>query len=161
MYYTTVSGWMLDYFYKFAVGTFDEIATEDVGGVFGAMLSDPIEMAIFMAITVLAGFGVLSFGVQKGLEKVNKVMMTGLLSACAPAASETDAEALRLRLREAGTQAGPAFPEGLDLVNVFAPVGKASPGQRGGAENDLLFHASTPRDRPVLRNCSSQLPTGQ
>ena len=79
MYYTTVSGWMLDYFYKFAVGTFDEIATEDVGGVFGAMLSDPIEMAIFMAITVLAGFGVLSFGVQKGLEKVNKVMMTGLL----------------------------------------------------------------------------------
>lgn len=79
MYYTTVSGWMLDYFYKFAVGTFDNIAAEDVGGVFGAMLSDPIEMGIFMVITVIAGFGVLSFGVQKGLEKVNKVMMTGLL----------------------------------------------------------------------------------
>ena len=79
MYYTTVSGWMLDYFYKFATGKFDRVSTESIGDVFGEMLSNPVEMTIFMMITVIFGFGVLSFGVEKGLERVTKVMMIGLL----------------------------------------------------------------------------------
>ena len=56
MYYTTVSGWMLDYFVKFATGTFyhgmESAAAE---GVFGTMLANPVEMGIFMVITVVAG----------------------------------------------------------------------------------------------------------
>ena len=79
MYYTTVAGWMLDYFCKFLTGRFDTAASEDVGGVFGNMLASPVEMGIFMVITVVLGFVVLIFGVQKGLERVNKVMMIGLL----------------------------------------------------------------------------------
>ncbi len=79
MYYTTVSGWMLSYAWKFLTGKFDSVASGSAGDVFGGMLSDPVGMAIFMVITVLLGFGVLSLGVQKGLEKVTKVMMTGLL----------------------------------------------------------------------------------
>lgn len=79
MYYTTVAGWMLDYFFKFATGSFDNVTTESVGGVFTDMLGNPVEMGIFMVITVVCGFAVLSFGVQKGLERVNKAMMTGLL----------------------------------------------------------------------------------
>ncbi len=79
MYYTTVSGWMLDYFFKFATGAFDEIQTENVENVFGNMLANPVEMTIFMILTVIFGFGVLSFGVEKGLERVTKVMMIGLL----------------------------------------------------------------------------------
>ena len=81
MYYTTVAGWMLAYFYKFVVGTFDKIEpTKDaIDGVFGAMISSPTEMIIFMGITVLAGFAVCSFSLQKGLERISKIMMIGLL----------------------------------------------------------------------------------
>ncbi|WP_022760556.1 MULTISPECIES: sodium-dependent transporter [unclassified Butyrivibrio] len=80
MYYTTVSGWMVDYFYKFASGQFANVATEGVEEVFGNMLANPKEMGIFMVITVVFGFLVLSLGVENGLERVNKVMMIGLLA---------------------------------------------------------------------------------
>lgn len=79
MYYTTVSGWMLAYFFKFALGTFDHMVTEQVDQVFIQMLGHPEEMMLCMVVTVLAGFLVCSFGLQKGLEKVTTVMMTALL----------------------------------------------------------------------------------
>ena len=50
-----------------------------VDGVFSAMLCDPVEMGIWMALTVLAGFLVCSFGIQKGLERISKWMMAALL----------------------------------------------------------------------------------
>ncbi|MBU5626831.1 sodium-dependent transporter [Oscillibacter sp. MSJ-2] len=79
MYYTTVSGWMLGYFFKFAGGAFTGLEGEAIDGVFNAMLGAPAEMAMWMVLTVLAGFLVCSFGLQKGLERITKVMMTGLL----------------------------------------------------------------------------------
>lgn len=79
MYYTTVSGWMLGYFVKFLTGAFDGLTDDAVGGVFGAMLGNPGEMVFWMAITVAAGFLVVSFGLQKGLERITKVMMSALL----------------------------------------------------------------------------------
>ena len=79
MYYTTVSGWMLGYFFKFAGGTFTGLEAGAIDGVFGAMLSSPTEMTVWMVLTVLAGFLVCSFGLQKGLERITKVMMRGLL----------------------------------------------------------------------------------
>ena len=79
MYYTTVSGWMLSYFFKFLTGTFTPSMTADaVGGVFGTMLSNPGEMGFWMAVTVIAGFAVCSLGLQNGLERVTKVMMCAL-----------------------------------------------------------------------------------
>ncbi len=79
MYYTTVSGWMLSYFFKFAAGSFNGLQGDAIGAVFGGMLSSPGEMGIWMVVTVLAGFLVCSFGLQKGLERITKVMMLGLL----------------------------------------------------------------------------------
>ncbi len=80
MFYTTVSGWMLDYFVKFANGTFHSgMDIEQVSGVFGNMLSDPIEMGLWMVVTVVIGFVICSFGLQKGLERITKVMMSALL----------------------------------------------------------------------------------
>ena len=79
MYYTTVSGWMLGYFFKFAGGTFTGMSSEAVDTVFPAMLADPAEMTVWMVVTVLAGFLVCSLGLQGGLERVTKVMMLGLL----------------------------------------------------------------------------------
>ena len=80
MYYTTVSGWMLSYFAKFVTGSFSSgMDAETVGSVFGSLLADPAEMGCWMAVTVLAGFVVNSFGLQKGLERITKVMMSALL----------------------------------------------------------------------------------
>ncbi len=80
MYYTTVSGWMVSYFFKFVAGTFTAgMDTDAVGGVFGAMLASPGEMGGWMAVTVLAGFVICSFGLRKGLERITKVMMAALL----------------------------------------------------------------------------------
>ena len=80
MFYTTVSGWMLDYFFKFAAGTFEGLDTAGVADVYSDMLANPGEMSIWMVVTVVAGFGVCSFGIQKGLERISKWMMTGLLA---------------------------------------------------------------------------------
>ena len=78
MYYTPVSGWMLSYFFKFATGTFESgMTAEQVGNVFSNLMSNPVEMIIWMAI---AGFFVCSKGIQNGIEKVSKVMMILLLA---------------------------------------------------------------------------------
>ena len=79
MYYTTVAGWMLSYFFKFLTGAFEGVSGEAMGGVFSAMLAGPQEMGLWMAVTVLAGFAVCSFGLQKGLERISKWMMLLLL----------------------------------------------------------------------------------
>ncbi len=79
MYYTTVSGWMLNYFFKFATGTFTAgMDAAKSAQVFSDMLADPMEMGLWMAITVVAGVLVCSIGVRKGLERVSKVMMSAL-----------------------------------------------------------------------------------
>ncbi len=80
MYYTTVSGWMVSYFFKFLTGAFQPgMDAQAAGGVFNAMLGNAGEMGSWMAITVIAGFIVVSFGLQKGLERVSKYMMIALL----------------------------------------------------------------------------------
>ena len=80
MYYTTVSGWMVSYFYKFATGRFTAgMDTAQCGEVFSQLLASPGEMALWMAVTVLAGFFICSRGLRNGLEKISKFMMIGLL----------------------------------------------------------------------------------
>lgn len=79
MFYTTVAGWMLHYFFYMAGGTFTGTDVAAVGNVFGNMLADPYGMIGFMVVVVVLGFGVCSIGLQKGLERVSKFMMMALL----------------------------------------------------------------------------------
>lgn len=79
LYYTTVSGWMLDYAVKFLTGSFHGLSNEEVGGVFNTMLANPGEMLFFMILTVVLGFLVCGKGVQSGLERITKIMMGCLL----------------------------------------------------------------------------------
>ena len=80
MYYTTVTGWMIDYFIRFLSGSFHAgMDTASVSGEFGAMLSNPLEMAIWTELVVVVGFIICSFGLQNGLERVSKLMMIALL----------------------------------------------------------------------------------
>ena len=67
MFYTTVAGWMLQYFVKMAAGDFEGYDATGVAGIFIDMLADPTSMIIYMAIIVIIGVLVCSIGVQKGL----------------------------------------------------------------------------------------------
>ena len=79
MFYTTVSGWMLYYFYKMAVGGFVGLDAKGVGSIFGALLSDPVTMAGNMIAIVISCFGVCYLGVKNGVERITKTMMACLL----------------------------------------------------------------------------------
>lgn len=80
MYYTTVSGWMVTYFYKFVKGDFvSGMNAEQTGAAFAGLLSDPLQMAFWMILTVVVGFFVCSRGLQNGLERISKIMMSALL----------------------------------------------------------------------------------
>ena len=79
MFYNNVAGWMMHYFVKTATGTFEGMDTEGVNAEFGAMLGDPVWQTVFMAIAVILGIVVCMKGVQKGVERVTKVMMVALI----------------------------------------------------------------------------------
>ena len=80
MFYSSVSGWMLQYFFYMITGKFnDVVGAEGVSSVFNEMLSQPWILIFFVAVVVVLGFFVCSFNMQKGLEKVTKVMMVALL----------------------------------------------------------------------------------
>lgn len=78
-FYTVVSGWMMSYFFKFLTGSIDNSSVEKTGVAFSEMLASPGELLFRMAITVVLGFGICSLGLQKGVEKITKVMMVALL----------------------------------------------------------------------------------
>lgn len=80
MFYTTVTGWMLYYFYRMLTGKFQGKTTAQVEELFQSMLSDPKILAGAMLIIVIAGIFVCSMGLQKGVERITKVLMTLLLA---------------------------------------------------------------------------------
>ncbi len=79
MFYTSVTGWILYYFVSFVKGDMTSITQTQSEALFGNMLKDPAIMVGFMAIVVIMGFVILSFGLQNGVEKVTKYMMLCLL----------------------------------------------------------------------------------
>ncbi len=79
MFYTTVAGWMLYYFYQMLLGRFTGKDTEEVAGMFQSMLESPGVLTVVMLIIVAAGILFCSLGLQKGVERVTKIMMVALL----------------------------------------------------------------------------------
>lgn len=79
MFYTTVAGWMVSYFYRFLVNDFKGLDTKGVSDKFEHMLSDPWSMGFWMALIVVVGIVICSMGLQNGVEKISKPMMIGLL----------------------------------------------------------------------------------
>ena len=78
MFYTTVAGWMIAYIPKMASG---ELSTTDTGvmaDVFSGMLGDPAQLIFWMFVAIAVGFVVCSLGLQKGVERITKVMMAAL-----------------------------------------------------------------------------------
>ena len=64
MFYTTVAGWMLYYFYSFVTGAFTGLDTEGVQGMFGEMLASPGINVFWMVVVVILGILICSLGLQ-------------------------------------------------------------------------------------------------
>lgn len=79
MFYTMVAGWMLYYAYKTAAGKLAGLNTQEVGTAFNQMLGSAPAMTLWMIIAVVVSFLVCGLGLQNGVEKITKVMMTLLL----------------------------------------------------------------------------------
>lgn len=71
MFYTTISGWMLIYFIKYADGSILAYkSAEELGAVFGTMISNPVLMVCATFAVILVCFSICSFGLQKGVERI-------------------------------------------------------------------------------------------
>ncbi len=79
MFYTMVGGWMLFYAYRSAAGKLSGMTSEQIGGAFSDMLGSPGTMIGWMILAILISFGVCILGLQNGIEKIMKVMMSILI----------------------------------------------------------------------------------
>ncbi len=80
MYYTTVAGWMLQYFWRMTTNQFEGLDADAVADVFGSGLGNPAVQVGCMLLVVCVGFFINSRGLQGGLERVTRVMMLALLA---------------------------------------------------------------------------------
>lgn len=80
MFYTTIGGWMILYFFKMAAGQFEGMNSEQVSGAFGDLMGQPVLMTVCMIAVVIVCFGICAKGLKNGVEKITKVMMVSLLA---------------------------------------------------------------------------------
>ena len=78
MFYTTVGGWMAAYIFKTLTGEFKGLDSDGVAAVFNDMLARPGYMTCWMVLVVLLSFFICSLGLQKGVERITKAMMSCL-----------------------------------------------------------------------------------
>ena len=79
MFYTTITGWMIAYFIKMLKGDFVNNTSVQISQQFADLTANPAVVVGFMVLTVVLGFFICSLGLEKGVEKITKVMMLALL----------------------------------------------------------------------------------
>lgn len=82
MFYTCISGWMVVYFFKYLTGAMDKVegTTSALGQVFSGMLGNSWLMIGVTLLVIFVCFGICSLGLQKGVERITKVMMVALFA---------------------------------------------------------------------------------
>ncbi|MBE6904348.1 MAG: sodium-dependent transporter [Ruminococcaceae bacterium] len=79
MFYTTISSWMVIYFFKYLNGSILEFSTsEQLKTVFDNVVDNPLLLIGATFAIIILCFGVCSLGLQKGVEKITKIMMIAL-----------------------------------------------------------------------------------
>ncbi|OWV22056.1 MULTISPECIES: sodium-dependent transporter [Fibrobacter] len=80
MFYTTVTGWMLYYFYRMVtMGDLMKMTPAEVGAEFGKMLGNGPLLSFWMVVATFAGLSIVALGLQRGVERITKTMMSALL----------------------------------------------------------------------------------
>ncbi len=78
MFYTVVSGWFLKYFFEMIAGKFVGMSPDQIGAAFGATVGTPSTLLFWMTVVIILGFGSCFLGLQKGVERITKFMMSAL-----------------------------------------------------------------------------------
>ena len=78
IFYTTVTGWMLCYTLDYLFGSISMLNTEGIGKHFGELVANPWKNVVFMCVTVAAGSAICGAGLKNGVERVTKILMSGL-----------------------------------------------------------------------------------
>lgn len=80
MFYTTITGWLLAYFFATLSGKFVGLGNAQIEGYFTNLQATPATQILWMAIGIIIGFAICGGGLQKGVEKITKIMMICLLA---------------------------------------------------------------------------------
>lgn len=80
MFYTTVTGWLISYIFYTAKGDLSGLSPSQVGAHFGNILSNPVPMVAWMIIAITIGLLIVGRGLQNGVEKITKIMMSALIA---------------------------------------------------------------------------------
>jgi len=79
-YTAPVAGWVAAYFFKSVSGVFNGMSPGEVETYYENFISNPLEVILWTLILIAGLLFVLHRGVKKGVEKVNKILMPGLLA---------------------------------------------------------------------------------
>ena len=80
LFYTTICGWCLAYFYFTLTGKFTSLDANQIGTFFNGVLGSPSTLILWMGVSVLIGILICSFGLQNGVERASKFMMISLFA---------------------------------------------------------------------------------
>ena len=76
MFYTVISGWLLYYFVEMVKGRFQGLTSNEVANVFSDLLGNPNDMIVCSFVVIVVSFAICAIGLQKGVERVTKIMMS-------------------------------------------------------------------------------------
>lgn len=79
MFYTTVAGWMFHYFYLMISGQCSGKTPQAIAVMFEGVTSSWMTMVFWIVVVVALGFLICSIGLQRGVERISKWMMSALL----------------------------------------------------------------------------------
>jgi len=77
-YYTVISGWTLDYFFRAASGALENIQAEESKSMWASLMASPGRLLFWNTIVHVMIFLVIRRGVQPGIERAVKVLMPAL-----------------------------------------------------------------------------------
>lgn len=151
MFYTTVTGWMFAYFFKTMKGDFVGQNATQISEQFDALTADPWMMIAFMLLATVLGFVICSLGLEKGVERINKIMMLALLALIAVLAVRS------LTLEGAGEGIRYYLLPSLDGIRkygwsevIFAALGQAFFTLSIGMGSMAIFGSYIDKDRRLL-----------
>ena len=78
MFYTVIAGWFLKYFIGMIKGDFAGLNTSGIADAFSQTTGNIGSLLFWMMMVIILGFCACILGLQKGVERITKVMMSAL-----------------------------------------------------------------------------------
>ena len=80
-YYTVLSGWTFDYFFRAGAGSFEGITADQSNAMFAGLMNNPVRLLAWNTVVYVIVAYVISHGVQAGIERAVKILIPALFVA--------------------------------------------------------------------------------